>query len=100
MIKATIVFGNIKKRPYSLWSLIRSESERRAYPLVVRLAFILQKEKYFYSYMLLQSVTSGAKKKKLIKANNVFLLSLFMSAFASETSESLGDLVLANSPFE
>ncbi len=36
-------------------------------------------------------MTSGAKKH--IKADEVFLLSLFMSAFASETSESLGDLV-------
>lgn len=45
--------------------------------------------------MLPQSVTSGAeKKRKHIKANNVFLLSLFMSAFGLEVWGSPRDLAL------
>lgn len=40
--------------------------------------------------MLPQSMTTGVKKH--IKADDVFLPSLFMSAFASETSKILGDL--------
>ena len=57
------------------------------------LAFILQEEEYGYLRLLflcIVSVTSGAKKH--IRADDILLLSLFMSAFALEISESLKDL--------
>lgn len=60
--------------------------------MLLCLAFILQEEEYGYLrllFLLIFSLTSGAKKH--IKAYDILLLGLFMSAFALEISQSLKD---------
>lgn len=82
---------------YSLWSLIRSESESRAHPTVATFSFHLTGREIFLpqafvptNFTLVQSMTSEAKKH--IRAEDVSHLSPFMFPFASETSEVHGDL--------